>query len=218
VVLSINMKNKYRSRYIISRLKLKNLNKKVLRSIYKIIINENHLAIISLLNFTSFQKLLLQIIKSKKIFLFVVKNKKKIIGYSIYSNNPNQIFKDAKNLKFIIIRNLLISFKFLTITNLIIKFFNIDKIFFSKNDNKLYKKTLNLSYLAIEKKYQSKGIGKYFVIETLKKLKKDYNKKIVTVDTKDPNTKNFYLNKCKFSLLGEKIELFKFTTVFFKKI
>ena len=212
------MKNNYRSNYIISRLNLKNLNKKVLKSIYKIVINENHLAIISSLNFTSFQKLLLQIIKSKKIFLFVIKKKKKIIGYSIFSSNPNQIFKDANSLKFIIIRNLFISFKFLTIVNLIIKFLNIDKIFFSKNDNKLYRETLNLSYLAIEKKYQSKGIGKYFVTQTLKKLKKNYNKHLVTVDTKDPKTKNFYLNKCKFSVLGEKIELFKFTTVFLKKI
>lgn len=146
------------------------------------------------------------------------KKKKEIIGYSIFSSNPNQIFKDANSLKFIIIRNLFISFKFLTIVNLIIKFLNIDKIFFSKKDNKLYRETLNLSYLAIEKKYQSKGIGKYFVTQTLKKLKKNYNKHLVTVDTKDPKTKNFYLNKCKFSLLGEKIELFKFTTVFLKKI
>lgn len=212
------MKNNYRSNYIISRLNLKNLNKKVLKSIYKIVINENHLAIISSLNFTSFEELLLQIIKSKKIFLFVIKKKKEIIGYSIFSSNPNQIFKDANSLKFIIIRNLFISFKFLTIVNLIIKFLNIDKIFFSKKDNKLYRETLNLSYLAIEKKYQSKGIGKYFVTQTLKKLKKNYNKHLVTVDTKDPKTKNFYLNKCKFSLLGEKIELFKFTTVFLKKI
>jgi len=212
------MKNNYRSNYIISRLNLKNLNKKVLKSIYKIVINENHLAIISSLNFTSFEELLLQIIKSKKIFLFLSKKKKEIIGYSIFSSNPNQIFKDANSLKFIIIRNLFISFKFLTIVNLIIKFLNIDKIFFSKKDNKLYRETLNLSYLAIEKKYQSKGIGKYFVTQTLKKLKKNYNKHLVTVDTKDPKTKNFYLNKCKFSLLGEKIELFKFTTVFLKKI
>ncbi len=212
------MKNNYRSNYIISRLNLKNLNKKVLKSIYKIVINENHLAIISSLNFTSFEELLLQIIKSKKIFLFVIKKKKEIIGYSIFSSNPNQIFKDANSLKFIIIRNLFISFKFLTIVNLIIKFLNIDKIFFSKKDNKLYRETLNLSYLAIEKKYQSKGIGKYFVTQTLKKLKKNYNKHLVTVDTKDPKTKNFYLNKCKFSVLGEKIELFKFTTVFLKKI
>ena len=71
------MKNNYRSNYIISRLNLKNLNKKVLKSIYKIVINENHLAIISSLNFTSFEELLLQIIKSKKIFLFVIKKKKR---------------------------------------------------------------------------------------------------------------------------------------------
>ena len=75
-----------------------------------------------------------------------------------------------------------------------------------------------MSYLAINKKYQSKGIGKYFVLETLKILKKNYNKKVVTVDTKDPKTKNFYLNKCKFSFFGEKIEIFKFTTVFQRKI
>ena len=70
----------------------------------------------------------------------------------------------------------------------------------------------------MQEDYQSKGIGKYFIKETLKRLKKNYNKNVVTVDTKDPNTKNFYLNKCKFSLLGEKIELFKFTSVFYKKV
>ena len=209
---------RHKSSFKILKLTLKNTNNNILKSIYDIVVDENYLAIISLLNLKSFNILLLQIIKSKKIFLFIIKYKKKIIGYSIYSDKPNQIFRDANNLKFIIIINLLIKFKFITIINLIIKFLNIDKVLFSKDKKKFYNKTLNLSYLAIHKRYQSKGIGKYFVKETLKRLKKNYNKNIVTVDTKDPNTKNFYLNKCKFSLLGEKIELFKFTSVFYKKV
>ena len=209
---------RHKSSFKIYKLTLKNTNNKILKSIYNIIVDENYLAIISLLSLKSFKRLLLQIIKSKKIFLFIIKDKKKIIGYSIYADKPSQIFEDANNLKFIIIINLLIKFKFITILNLIIKFLHIDKVLFSKDKKKFYNKTLNLSYLAIHKKYQSKGIGKYFVKETLKILKEDYNKKIVTVDTKDPNTKNFYLNKCKFSLLGEKIELFIFTSVFYKKV
>lgn len=209
---------RHKSSFKILKLTLKNTNNKILKSIYNIVVDENYLAIISLLNLKSFKKLLLQIIKSKKIFLFVIKDKQKIVGYSIYSDKPSQIFEDANNLKFIIIINLLIKFKFITILNLLIKFLNIDKVLLSKGKRKFYNKTLNLSYLAIHRKYQSKGIGKYFVKETLNKLKKNYEKKIVTVDTKDPNTKNFYLNKCKFSLLGEKIELFKSTSVFYKKI
>lgn len=212
------MRNKYKSNFIISKLDINKVNNKILKSIYNIVISENHLAIISLLNFISFKKLLLKIIKSKKIFLFIIKNKKEIIGYSIYSDNPNQIFKDGNELKFAIIKNLLISFRIITIINLILKLFNIDKIFFSKSKKEFYNKTLNLSYLAINKKYQSRGIGKYFVLKTLKILKKNHNRKIVTVDTKDPKTKNFYLNKCNFSLLGEKLEIFKMTSVFHKKI
>ena len=209
---------RHKSSFKIYKLTLKNTNNKILKSIYNIIVDENYLAIISLLSLKSFKRLLLQIIKSNKIFLFVIKNKEKIVGYSIYSDKPSQIFEDANNLKFTIIINLLIKFKFITILNLIIKFLHIDMVLFSKDKKKFYNKTLNLSYLAIHKRYQSKGIGKYFVKETLKRLKKNYNKNIVTVDTKDPNTKNFYLNKCKFSLLGEKIELFKFTSVFYKKV
>tara|TARA_B100001057_G_scaffold450687_1_gene492980 strand:- start:26 stop:664 length:639 start_codon:yes stop_codon:yes gene_type:complete len=212
------MKLKNKSNFIISKLNIKNSNNKALRSIYHIVINENYLAIISLLNYRSFKKLLLQVIISKKIFLFVIKNKEKIVGYSIYSDRPSQMFKDANNIKFTIITNLITSFNFKTIINLVIKFLEIDKILLSKKKKKIYNETLNLSYLAIKKKYQSRGIGKYFVIETLKRLKKNYGKSAVTVDTKDPKTKNFYLKKCKFTLLGEKIELFKSTSVFFKKI
>ena len=209
---------RHKSSFKILKLTIKNTSNKILKSIYSIVIDENYLAIISLLSLKSFNKLLLQIIKSNKIFLFIIKDKKKIIGYAIYSDKPSQIFEVANNLKFIIIINLLIKLKFITIINLIIKFLDIDKVLFTKDKRKFYNKTLNLSFLAIHKKYQSKGIGKHFVKETLRRLKKNYNKNIVTVDTKDPNTKNFYLNKCKFFLLGQKIELFKFTSVFYKKI
>lgn len=195
-----------------------NIYEKDFKIIYKIVKSENKLAIISRLSYRLFKKFLLQITKSNKIYLFTLKKADKLIGYAIFSENPNQIFKSASNLKFNIIINLILSFKFITIANLVIKFFNIDKIFFSKYKKDYYNNTLNLSYLAISSNEQSKGYGKYFVIKTLEIMKNKYLKNEVTVDTEDPNTKRFYLEKCNFKFYSQKIELFKLNTVFLKKI
>ena len=63
--------------------------------------------------------------------------------------------------------------------------------FFNKYKKDYYNNTLNLSYLAISSNEQSKGYGKYFVIKTLEIMKNKYLKNEVTVDTEDPNTKDF---------------------------
>ena len=68
---------RHKSSFKILKLTLKNTNNNILKSIYDIVVDENYLAIISLLNLKSFNILLLQIIKSKKIFLFIIKYKKK---------------------------------------------------------------------------------------------------------------------------------------------
>ena len=61
---------RHKSSFKILKLTLKNTNNKILKSIYNIVVDENYLAIISLLNLKSFKRLLLQIIKSNKIFKY----------------------------------------------------------------------------------------------------------------------------------------------------
>ena len=89
-----------------------NIYEKDFKIIYKIVKSENKLAIISRLSYRLFKKFLLQITKSNKIYLFTLKKADKLIGYAIFSENPNQIFKSASNLKFNIIINLILSFNY----------------------------------------------------------------------------------------------------------
>jgi hypothetical protein len=212
------MKNNHQKKLIISLIKSNNINNNIIKSVYKIIKKENHLAIISHLNFKLIKKFINLILKSKDIYFFILIKNNETIGYIILSKNPNQIFDDAKEIKKYILYDLLKSLKLITILNLVIKLFNIDKIFFSKKKYTTYNKTLNLSYLAIKGDQQSKGMGKYFVLNILKIMKKKFNKKYVTVDTKDPKTMKFYQRKCNFKYFSKKIELFKFTKIYSKKI
>ena len=69
-----------------------NIYEKDFKIIYKIVKSENKLAIISRLSYRLFKKFLLQITKSNKIYLFTLKKADKLIGYAIFSENPNQSF------------------------------------------------------------------------------------------------------------------------------
>ena len=67
-----------------------------------------------------------------------------------------------------------------------------------------------MNLLAIEKKYQSKGLGKHFIQKTLKYLKKKHSVKFSHVSCEAPNIRalKFY-KRNRFKLVGKKIRLFK---------
>ena len=56
--------------------------------------------------------------------------------------------------------------------NLVISFTDIDKIFLNKRNIFIIQNNLNLNLLAIKKKYQSKGIGYFFMKKIIYKEKK----------------------------------------------
>ena len=128
-----------------------------------------------------------QCISSKNINVFVVKNKNKIIGYAILIIKQNALNDEFKKFKFIIILNLLIKFNFFQIINLILIFINSDSIIFDKKNINKVKNSINLTYLAIHKKYRNKSIGKKF----LEFIFSHYDeKKLITVETDNKKTLN----------------------------
>ena len=195
----------------------KKMSLKDITSIHNIIKSENKGTIVSKIDFLLFLEFINIICKSKKLFLFLLKSKKKIIGYSIYSTKSKYLISEMKPLRFRIIFNLIKQFYFFNIFNLIVKSMISINLFNNKKKNKL-NKIFNLSYLAIQKNFQSKGYGEFFIKKINMYLKKKYNLKHLFTEAKNPKTVNFYLRKCKFKLYYYKIELFKVHKILIKKI
>ena len=90
-------------------------------------------------------------------------------------------------------------------------------IFFSYQEKK--KKLINLNYnlnlLAVNKKYQSKGIGSYFLKRVFTLIK---NSKFITVESIDERAYKFYEKKHNFIFLGEKFRFRKNLRVLYKKL
>ena len=82
------------------------------------------------------------------------------------------------------------------------------------NKKDIIYKNPNLSLLAINAEFQSKGIGKIFI----EKVLSEYNFKNrfhqITVETNNLRTENFYKDKVNFVYLGKKLRLFKNLKVF----
>jgi len=178
---------------------------------------ENPSSVIALLNDAYLKKYLDKCILSHFIYLYSCSYKKKIIGYAIFAKKPSYLITEHNNLKFKIFLFLLYNLKIITILNLIIKFFKVDEILISKENRIIIKNNLNLNMIAIKKKYQSEGIGTFF----LKKLLTNLNKKkifsIITLEAIDENAILFYKKKFSFKILGTKIRFFKNLKVLFKK-
>ena len=68
---------------------------------------------------------------------------------------------------------------------------------------------MNLNLLAIDKKYQSMGIGKTFLKKIITIIRNKYKFKILTCEAPNNKVLNFYLKKIKFKLVGKKIRFFK---------
>ena len=188
------------------------IDQKKLIQIVEIIKSQNNESIISSLEPIDLEKYLKKLLISKNNYLFLAYAKKKIIGYIIYTKPKTNYLTNKCKLYFLFC--LLKKFKIISILNLIFKITDLDKIFFSKQANEIYTNSINLSYLGIIEKFQSKGIGKKLIYETIK----FFNiKKIITVETYNKRAQKFYKKKCNFKKLGIKIQLFKKVEVFFLK-
>ena len=195
-----------------SKLKIKEINKEIstieFQKIFELIKDENTHTIVSKLGPALIREYLNIASLSKNIFLFILKKQNKIIGYSLYVKNEKYLVKDFDNIKLKIFFDLLFKFKIFSLINIFLAISKLDLILVFNKKNLKNQKNLNLNLLAINKKYQSQGIGKIFFIRTIKIIyKKKYKFKTVTCEAPTLSALNFYLKKIKFKLIGKKIRL-----------
>ena len=140
----------------------KKLNDNKKRKIIDLIKEENYDSIIASASFKVISEYLDIAVKSQKLYLFTLENKKELIGYALLAKKPKYLFSEFSSLRIKLFLNLIFKIKLLSIMNLVISFTDIDKIFLNKRNIFIIQNNLNLNLLAIKKKYQSKGIG-YFL-------------------------------------------------------
>lgn len=156
------------------------------------------------------------LIKSKNIFLFFCKCNNRNVGYAIFASKPFFLIDDFKDLRLLILLNLIYSLKFKTLINILFSILRVDLLLLSKEKKKIINENLNLNLLAIESEFQSKGIGKKFIDEVISYLKKKSQCKFITVETNDNRTEDFYKKKLNFYYIGKKIRFFKNLNIFCK--
>ena len=158
------------------------------------------------------------VLNSNFINLFLAKYKSKIIGYAILAQKPCYLVSEFYKIKYKILFNLLFNIQFFTILNIIISVLKVDIILLNNNYKKLIKKNYNLNLLAIKKKFQSKGIGKFFLKELIKRIKTQKHTSYITCETFNDKALDFYIKKCNFKRVGTKFRFFKNLHVLCKKI
>ena len=206
---------------MLNRIQVKEIKNDLSSSQFKflstILKKENHESLLSFLSENILKKYFEILIKSKNISLFFCEIDNKDIGYMVIANSPNHLINDFKSLKFSIFFDLVLNFKIKVLLNILISFFKLDLIFLSNKKDIIYNNP-NLSLLAINAEFQSKGIGKIFI----EKVLSEYNFKNrfhqITVETNNLRTENFYKDKVNFVYLGKKLRLFKNLKVFLKDL
>ena len=177
--------------------------------------SDSILAKLSSDNIDSFIEIL---VRSNKLNLFTCELNNEVIGYATFANKPSFLVSEFYEIKYKIFLNLLVNFHFLTILNLIISILRVDIILLNKTNKQLLESNFNLNLLAIKKEYQSKGIGKLFLEEILKKIKAQNLILYITCETYDDRALDFYIKKCNFEKIGIKLRFFKNLHILCKKI
>ena len=144
---------------------------KEIEKIIYILKQENKNSILANLSHKNIINFFSQVVASKELELYIAINTT-IIGYAITAKKPEYLIKNFEKMKYFFFLDLLIKLKLLTLTNVVISKLNIDSLFLSKKNDKLVSESYNLNLLAIERKYQSKGIGKKFLSYIINDIKK----------------------------------------------
>ena len=194
------------------------LKNKELEEITDLITIENKHTILSKLSTNLIKSYLDLAIKSNHIFLFTCKKEKEIIGYALFAKKPKYLISEFSNMKFKIFFNLINKLKFVQIINILISILKLDLIFLDKKYKEQVAKSLNLNLLAINNRYQSKGIGKFFFENSIKIIYENYFKfNLISLEAPTIEASNFYEKKLDFKFIGKKIRLFKNFFVFIKE-
>ena len=186
--------------------------------LYDILKEENPDSILASLSMDLLIKYFEFLTKSKNIFLFLCEYKNENVGYVILSSKPIFLISEFRSLKFLILKELILGLKFKTLANILLSIFKIDLFFLTKTKQDIINNNLNLSLLAIKKGFQSRGIGKEFVLQIIDDLKKEKNFDTITVETPNIDANMFYVKKLDFFYIGKKIRLFKNLDIFQKNL
>ena len=184
----------------------------------RIIKKENNDSILASLSENLLKEYFQILINSKNLYLFICDQENKDVGYVILSKKPSYLIDEFKDLKYRILVNLIINFKLKAISNILLSLFKIDLLLLSKTKKNLIDSSLNLNLLAIEKDFQSQGIGEKFIYKVLENLKEKDDFNFITVETFNERTANFYKKKLNFYFIGKKIRLFKNLKIFQKDL
>ena len=184
----------------------------------RLIKQENSGSILASLSSNLVKRYLEISIKSENLFFYVCEYQDKIIGYALLAKRPLFLISEFSVLKHSILINLLFNLSLKTIINIILSISKIDLFLLSKEKKIVISKNLNLNLLAINKNFQSKGIGKTFISNILDNLKKKYNFQTITVETFDKRAGSFYENKHSFYYIGKKLRFFKNLNVYKKEL
>lgn len=182
----------------------KKLSSKELINIIDLIKKENPYSIFANLRKKTLVKILNLILETENIILYVGKFRKKIVAYALFIKKLDLFF--LKNIKFIfeIIFYIILKGNYNMLIVLILSFFKIDTIFLPLKTKKLIRESLNLHLLAVDKKFQNKGFGTFFLRTIFKYLK---NYKFISLEAYDPRALYFYKKKFNFEEKGKKFRL-----------
>ena len=205
------MRNKIKYRKIKEK-----LNKKQINEIIKILISENKSSILAKLSHKNIENYLDRVVVSKELDLYIVE-KTNIIGYAIIAKKPEYLTSNFTKYQLYFLLDLLKKINLITIFNLILFKLGIENLLISKEKKKIIIESINLNLLAIDKSYQSLGIGKKFmkfIIANIKIKKRRY----FSCEIDNDRSKKFYINKLGFIEIGRKIRVPKVTKVLIKTI
>ncbi len=178
-----------------------NLNE--INIIKNIIYSSNANTLIARLGKNFIIKFLKLCINSQKSNVFVYKNfDGKIIAYAIFFKKQKYINMEIKKLRFTIILEILIKLKINLLYDIIRIYFNKDLKLLDKDNLVILKNSVNLTYLAVDKKYRNQGIGKKF-LENI--INNNYRNLTISVETDNKNTLNFYEKYMDFKIVGSRI-------------
>ena len=194
------------------------LNQQDLEDLINIIKQENPKSILASLNNELITDYINIALKSSKIFVCSYRQNNKIIGYAILSKKPIYLFSEFFELKYKILFSLIKNINIKALLNVCISILKIDLILISTKKKKIIDENLNLNMLAIDKLYQSKGMGTKFINSILSEINKNQEYKIITVETFNERSIKFYKNNLEFNELGKKIRLNKNLLILYKNL
>ena len=139
-------------------------------------------------------------------------------NYLIISKNPNDLFNEFKSIKKEIFYYLDKKKKISILLNLLIKFLKIDLIFISPNNKEIIEKNTNLNMIGIENKFQSMGIGYFFLKKVISIITYKGDYKYISLETLNYRAENFYKKKFNFYYIGPKLRFFKNLKILIKNL